>query len=417
MRVLLQNEGSVGNILPLLATGSVLRDRGHEVRAFVNEAFAGVVERAGLLPVVTGSRSGVDAVEADPGIWRRRRGWATVLRHRVFPDLLRTVGLLEEHVDEGRTVLVGGTLGFAARLVRERRTLPMVTMVVSPCMFESLHRTPVYGPHALARRTPRWMKRLFRRAAARLVRRIVGVPLDEARERLGLAPLRGTVFGSWIPSTDRIVAAFPDWFGPPQPDWPEPVRFAGFPRFDTTEEPEADLVRWMEDGPPPVVLAASSAFLGGADYFDAGLAATAALGVRVLVVTRGRDALPSPLPPHARHVPSVPFKRVFLRAAAVVHHGGVGTCAIALRAGVPQLTAPAGFDQFDNASRLEDLGAGASLPLRRFRRPSAERALARVLGDGSMRARCADLAARDGVADGAERAADLIEETYREFRP
>jgi len=44
-----------------------------------------------------------------------------------------------------------------------------------------------------------------------------------------------------------------------------------------------------------------------------------------------------------------------------VHHGGIGTTAEALRAGVPQLILPLAYDQFDNGARVEALAAGRRL--------------------------------------------------------
>jgi rhamnosyltransferase subunit B len=48
------------------------------------------------------------------------------------------------------------------------------------------------------------------------------------------------------------------------------------------------------------------------------------------------------------------------QVAALVHHGGIGTTAAALAAGIPQLIAPFAFDQFDNAARTVRLGVGQS---------------------------------------------------------
>jgi UDP:flavonoid glycosyltransferase YjiC (YdhE family) len=53
---------------------------------------------------------------------------------------------------------------------------------------------------------------------------------------------------------------------------------------------------------------------------------------------------------------AAPFSELFARAALVVHHGGVGTCAQALACGVPQVVAPYTFDQPDNAYLLWQLG-------------------------------------------------------------
>jgi UDP:flavonoid glycosyltransferase YjiC (YdhE family) len=53
--------------------------------------------------------------------------------------------------------------------------------------------------------------------------------------------------------------------------------------------------------------------------------------------------------------------------AALIHHGGIGTCSQALRAGIPQLIQPYAFDQFDNGARIEKLCAGRTIPQGSFR--------------------------------------------------
>ena len=75
------------------------------------------------------------------------------------------------------------------------------------------------------------------------------------------------------------------------------------------------------------------------------------------------------------HIGWFPFSRLFPRAAAVVHHGGIGTTSLALKAAVPQLIMPMAFDQHDNARRLERLGVARSLSPRKFRGPAVARLL------------------------------------------
>ena len=67
------------------------------------------------------------------------------------------------------------------------------------------------------------------------------------------------------------------------------------------------------------------------------------------------------LPAWARHFSYIALQRLAPRASGLIHHGGIGTAAQGLRAGLPQILAPLFFDQFDNAARLETLGVGRHL--------------------------------------------------------
>jgi rhamnosyltransferase subunit B len=105
----------------------------------------------------------------------------------------------------------------------------------------------------------------------------------------------------------------------------------------------------------------------------------------------------------------IPFSQVFPRTAAVVHHGGIGTTGQGLAGGVPQLIMPMGFDQPDNAARLERLGVGAALYPRQFTGVNVAARLAALL-EPAVRRRCQDVARRFENHAARERACEQIEQ-------
>ena len=104
-----------------------------------------------------------------------------------------------------------------------------------------------------------------------------------------------------------------------------------------------------------------------------------------------------------------PYSALFPRAAAIVHQGGIGTTARALRAGKPMLVVPFAQDQFDNAAHVRRLGVGLALRSRRYRGDRAVRWLARLLEDEAIGKRAAALGERVAAEDGLARALDQIE--------
>ena len=103
-----------------------------------------------------------------------------------------------------------------------------------------------------------------------------------------------------------------------------------------------------------------------------------------------------------------PHAALFPRAAAVVHHGGIGTTAAALRAGRPMLVVPHAHDQPDNAFRAEKLGVARVLDARRYRADRAADHLRALLGAPAYQASAQDAADRIGREDGVRTAADTI---------
>ena len=100
------------------------------------------------------------------------------------------------------------------------------------------------------------------------------------------------------------------------------------------------------------------------------------------------------------------------RCAAFVHHGGAGTVAAALRAGLPSVVVPHMIDQYTWARRLRELGAAAApIPRRRLTAQRLQKALTEVLGDRAMRERARELGEQIGQEDGIARAIDAFE-TY-----
>jgi UDP:flavonoid glycosyltransferase YjiC (YdhE family) len=148
----------------------------------------------------------------------------------------------------------------------------------------------------------------------------------------------------------------------------------------------------------------------GREFFQAAADACRALGRRGLLLSRHTEHLPASLPPGVIHVPYAPFSQLLPRCAALVHHGGIGTTAQALAAGLPQLIQPMSHDQPDNAERLRKLGVGDELSVRRFTGPNVARKLRGLIESPNVAGRCAQVAAQFVHARPIEQTCDLIED-------
>jgi len=161
------------------------------------------------------------------------------------------------------------------------------------------------------------------------------------------------------------------------------------------------------------VITPGSANRHAAAFFRAAIDAAGRLRRRALLVTGYGDHVPHPLPTHAHHATFAPFSTLFPGVAAVVHHGGIGTCAQGLAAGVPQLVMPMGFDQPDNAARLVRLGVGHVIRPAQFTAPAVAAALDRLLSSAAVADRCAQWRREICASEAAARTCDLIEAQFR----
>ena len=179
------------------------------------------------------------------------------------------------------------------------------------------------------------------------------------RAEVGLTPVK-RLFDRWYHSPQLIIGLFTDWFAPPQPDWPPNVHLTGFPLYDESESRDipAELAGFLGEGEAPIIFTAGSAMAQGKEFFRVSAEVCGGNGWRGILLTQFPEQLPLNLPEGVRHFGYVPFSAVLPRAAAFVHHGGIGTTAQALAAGVPQLIVPMTHDQPDNAVRIRRLGVG-----------------------------------------------------------
>jgi UDP:flavonoid glycosyltransferase YjiC (YdhE family) len=409
LNVILVPIGSHGDVHPFVGIGIQLARRGHHVRVVANGHFRSLIESAGLHFVQFGDESLYQKLLTNPDLWNPKRA-AGVVFASVAQFLRDSHACLTAQVDQHPdAILVTNALGFTARVLQEARNVPVVTLHLSPAILRSLHEMPMFIPGLDLSRWPRWCKRLFWRLADRMIDPHLCPALNALRRDLNLPPVK-RVMKDFIHSPLLTIAAFPAWFAAPQPDWPPALRCTGFPLYDEaglTPMPD-DLGRFLDEGEPPIAFTPGSANIHAQAFFAVGVQACVQLQRRGLILTRFGQHVPPDLPSTVRHFTYAPFSELLPRCAALVHHGGIGTTAQALRAGCPQLIRPQAHDQFDNAARVARLGAGTWLTGRRFTARPVAAALAHLTAP-STRSRCADLAARFLGVDALSQTCDLIE--------
>lgn len=409
MNVLLVALGSHGDVHPFVGIGLGLRARGHRVRVIANPYFGSLIEGVGLELVSLGTAEDYVRTASNPELWRRIRGFRTVLT--AIASYIRPMyRVISQNTVPGQTLVVASTLALGARVAQEQLKIPTVTVHLQPSIFRSVidppHLQGLYMPPWL----PAWAKRAQYRLVDLLTDPLIAPPLNAFRRELGLAPVH-SVLGSYVHSPQRVIGLFPGWYAAPQPDWPAQTRLTGFPLYDERGHSALDpvLAKFLESGEPPIAFTPGSAMWSGHSFLEHAARACQLLGKRGLLLTRHREHLPQSLPDGVIHVDYAPFSELLPRCAALVHHGGIGTTAQALAAGVPQLVVPHAHDQPDNAQRVVSLGVGRKLEPREFRAPLIARVLEELIASIEVKARCRDITRRFVGADAIELTCDLIE--------
>jgi len=414
-RFLLTPVGSMGDVHPFVGLGRSLRARGHDVTLLTVEPFRGISERAGLQFIATRSAEDFDRFTRHPDLWHSRKGMTLALR--TFASMLRTdYARITEAYEPGRTVLVGQTFSFATRVFEEVHGAPAATIHLAPWIFRSDFQQPTHIPGRDPSGLPRWLKRAVWWMVDRwFVDREVLPELNRWRHELGLPPV-SRVCKQWMHSPRRVIGLFPEWLAERQPDWPGQLRLSGFPRYDESCDHALSpgLQGFLDAGTPPILCTPGSANRAAAAFFSAAADAVRRLRRRALFLTPYPEQLPASLGADVWHELYVPFSHVLARCAAIVHHGGIGTCAEGLAAGVPQLTMPLGFDQPDNTMRLWRLGVARWVVPQRFTGERVATELSALLEAPSVTERCQHWATAIHQQDAVGETCDLLEELAAE---
>lgn len=421
-RIVLNTFGSFGDLHPYLAIAIELRRRGHDPVVATSEVYRAKIEAEGVgfAPVRPDVGELLNQPDRIEKLWHPRRGTVYLIRDYLMPRVEQSYEDLFKAA-KGVDLIITHSAAYAGPTVAEALRLPWVSIVLQPSIFMSRYDPPVL-PET-------WLRRLYPLGPA-----ITGIafaigkswarswagPLLRLRRRLGLPTEANPVFeGQFSPLA--TLALFSSRFAPPQPDWPRNVNVTGFVFYDRlgagfkSSSAEADLLRFLEAGSPPVLFTlGSSAVTHPGEFYRESAKAAERLGRRAIVLAGaiGRQVLPE-VGESAFVADYLPYSFIMPRCAAIVHQGGIGTTAQALRAGRPMLVVPWSHDQPDNADRVRKLGVARVARRTRYTAARAERELRFLLEDRRYADRAVQVA--EGIAreDGLRNACDGVDEALR----
>ncbi|MGH4023802.1 MAG: glycosyltransferase [Pseudonocardiaceae bacterium] len=397
--------GSRGDVQPFVALGAALRERGHQVRLATSEEFRPLAVEAGLefrallgaspqdffadpdfteVLRTTTSPAKISAAMPKPGPEQRERTLSEVRAATRDADLV-------VHTPHTRAaaLITPGTHWCCASAwpVTPTATMPAFGFPVLP--FGGFYHRLTYRLLAQGE----W--RFFRAAVQKL------------RAAEGLEPL-GPRAPRYCDDPHRpVLYPFSRHVFPVPADWPPSCQVTGYWFWNRHRQPSADLAAFVEDGPPPIAAAFGSTWMIDEQRsVRALLQAARRTGTRVVMMDGPQEDLPGTV--FRAH--DVDYGWLFPRTSAVIHHGGQGTAAAALRAGVPQVVVPSFADQPYWARRLAALGVAAEpIPYPELGGDRLAAALAGVMADDAVAARARQLGEAVRSERGVESACEVVE--------
>ncbi|MCX6030430.1 MAG: glycosyltransferase [Chloroflexi bacterium] len=417
MRIAMIAPGSRGDVEPYIALGEGLQKAGHVVRLVTHSNFDMLVSSHGLeFWPIAGSVQ--DIAQSTEMRGRLEGGNFLVVMAQMAKEAERGAVAAAEGglaACRGMDLVLAGIGGlFVGLALAEKFGLPFLQAYYIPF-------TPTRAyPSFLLPKLPSWFGGSLNRLSYHLTRQIMwqGFRSADRLARQGVLGLPAAPF--WGPyKTDRFHH-LPMLYGyspsviPPPSDWDSDIHVTGYwfsdPEADWTPPPA--LVAFLQAGPPPV-------YVGFGSMSNRKPEATTDLILQALARTQQRAIILSGWSGlHAADVPdsvfmldAIPFAWLFPRVAAVVHHGGAGTTAYGLRAGVPSVVIPFFGDQPFWGQRIAELGVGPEpIPQRKLTVERLAQAIQVAVTDPTMRQRAAVLGAKIQAEDGVARAVAVVQQ-------
>ena len=405
-KVVLMTLGTRGDVQPYLALGKGLRHAGFDVTLATDSNFATDAKACGLdfSPVRADFRAIVESTDGRAALTGNPRAILRLVRQTVLP---MTHDLLEDfrNAAEGADAIIYHPKAIAAPHLAEAMGITTWAGFYLP-MLTPTRAFPI--PILTSRSLGGLGNRLSYRFLEISKLFLAGIVKRWRSESLGLDRRMARGFESSLP----VLYGFSSHVIPPPADWGDHVHVTGYWFLNEPPgwQPPETLARFLAAGPPPV-------YVGFGSMSSRDPAATARTvfdavnlaGCRAIVSEGWGGIAAGNVPANILAVQDVPHAWLFGQVTAVVHQGGAGTTAAAIRAGKPSIVCPFVADQPYWGNQVHRLGIGPK-PIRqsRLRAENLARAIDQAVQDRQMQSRAADLGVKVAAEDGVARAVEIV---------
>ena len=418
MKILILTYGSRGDVQPFVALGKGLKESGHDVTLATSVRFQSFVEDNNLrygfmnddMLSILDTDQGKSILENTSNIFQTVRQTFKMMG-QVGPmqrSLLSESWTVAQNTDPD--LIIFHPKAYAAPHIGEKLDVPVIMATPIPVFVPTAERPNIGFPDL---KIGGW----YNRQTYHMVNGLMGLSakkhIKAFREACDLPKqskfdLLHTPEGKDIP----VLHAYSEKVIPEPADWPDSAKTTGYWFLDEGEDwqPPAELVTFLQNGPPPVYIGFGS--MAGRDPERLARVVVNALekaNLRGIIATGWGGLKPEELPETILQIDHAPHSWLFPRMQAIVHHGGAGTTAAALRAGKPSVVVPFFGDQPFWGKRVHDLGVGsAPIPQKRLEVDELVSALLKVTSDEDIIEAARIVGERIREEDGVKQAIAII---------
>lgn len=415
MQILAIALGSQGDVQPYVALGKGLQAAGHRVRVMTHINFERLVTAYGLefYPVKGNVQKIIESPEMR--VLLEKGNFLAINKHTSKLAQAAAIDWAQAGLAacQGVDLIVAGIGGLNIAIsLAEKLQIPLLPAFLFP--FTPTRSFPgILFPQSLTKLgcTFNWLSHL-------LLRQIIwqGFRTADRLARLQVLNLPAAPF--WGPYKSAVMHRYPTVYGfspsviSKPADWHNTAIVGDWFLDASNWTPPADLLEFLQNGAPPVYIGFGS--MGSRkpeETAELVLQAISRTQQRAILQTGWGGLSTADVPNDILMINSVPHSWLFPRMAAVVHHGGAGTTAAGLRAGVPSIVIPFFGDQPFWGQRIADLGVGtAPIPRQQLTVEKLANAIDRAVTDPVMRQRAAELGAKIQAEDGIGSVVAIVQE-------
>ena len=411
LKIIIYALGTGGDIDPMIGVGIELQRRGFAIAFLSNDYFKPRIIAAGFEFVSVGTIEQYHKGNT-PEAWERTNRTDNFEYYHA-PAFEPAFEYVKSLCDKKILVLALGEEN-GARIAARKFNLPFIDFILSPNIIFSAFNPPAPTSWVIPSSIPGFIMRfLLRRNRNAKFKRFCSAAYTAeyraVRERLE-CPLK---FRSKSKALLQI-GFFPEWFGMRAKDWPKNIKLVGFPLLNhASSSSRSELDTFIEKQGAPIIFTSGTGVKDVEDLFKEGRKICEQLQVPGLFVggNIGVEFLQgSSL---CTHMDYIDFEYALPKALVIIHHGGIGTTAQAIKAGILQLIRPLKYDQPDNADRIYKLGLGTYVMPEKFKAeqvvPMISNMLQKAKSSKALRHYAADVNNSSAIID----ACDLIEQVYK----
>jgi len=417
MKITMFAAGSQGDIQPCLSLCKGLQNAGYSLTLAAPEDFAGFAQKhqvnfsplRGDVQKIMASETAREFMEtAGSNPFKSMRAMRTL----IAPVVMRMVTDAYDSCRDADALICLGVFSPFGYSIAEKLNIPLMNIEPTPLLPTRAFPAPSWPIQKNLGGLPNFLSGL---AMLLVIWQWYRPFVHDFRQQLGLPPSKSGYFYRALRSTPLLAAYSPQII--PRPvDWPSSVHVTGYYFLDSSPdwEPSPELESFLDAGDPPVYIGFGSMSTRNPEKLaKLILEAIANSGQRAVLLTGWGGLQTEELPEDVFVLDYAPHGWLFPRMSAVVHHGGAGTSAEGVRAGVPSVILPFAFDQSFWGARIKSLGVGPDpIPQKKLTVDRLSRAIRLAATDPALRQRASSIGAAVRSEQGVGKAVDVVNKYF-----